>query len=247
MPRRGCRDPGNHRQHSRISGDLLPGQRRRELPGYDFEKFCKSDRCAGEFTIGIPGSRQADVVEERNLFCSLRGHFCGLSKAGRFLLNSHMSQTFTHPLWKRVVTVDDDGIHEHRRGRPFLSIRWDEIEVLNRDCVRSERGARIGLRLTPQCRREFAECASAIWRQRYPDRWHRNLETGRRKIDRAVYFWLPLLTLGPCLVGYVFFWLMGWPESLRPEIQKIHHLTILGIICVVATLIWYRFRKRSVR
>lgn len=156
-----------------------------------------------------------------------------------------MTRTFNHPFWKRLVTVDDDGIHEHRRGRRSASIRWNELDSLSRDGARSARGTRISLRLTPARRREFAECASEIWKQRHPDRWQRDRERAKRAADWAVYFWFPLFTIGPCILCYILFWFLGWPESLRPELQKVHRLTALAVVCVIGTLIWYGYRTRE--
>lgn len=143
------------------------------------------------------------------------------------------------------MTVDDDGIREHRRGRLFASIRWDELDSLSRDGARSERGARISLRLSPDQRREFEECASEIWRQRHPDRWQRNRERVMRAAYWAAYFWLPLLTIGPFIAFYILFWVLGSPENLRPELQKVHRLTVLGVAFVIGFLIWYGYRTRK--
>ena len=143
------------------------------------------------------------------------------------------------------MTVDDDGIHEHRRGRPFASIRWDDLKSLGGEGARSERGVRISLRLSPGRRREFAECASQIWKQRHPERWERNRERVRRAAHWAAFFWFPLLTIGPCIACYILFWVLGWPESLRPELQKVHRLAALGVVSVVAFLIWYGYKTRK--
>ena len=157
-----------------------------------------------------------------------------------------MTRTFSHPLWRRLVTIDDDGIHEDRRGRRFTSITWDELESLRPDGATSTRGTRIALRLSPKGRRDFAECASEIWNRRYPDRWQRNKDRTKRSMNRAAYFWFPLFTLGPSIACYVLVWSLGWPESLRPELQKLHRLTLLGAVTVIGFLIWYIYRTRKV-
>ena len=149
------------------------------------------------------------------------------------------------PLWKRFVTVDDDGIHEHRRGRLYASIRWDQLDSLSRDGARGHLGTRISLRLSPTRRREFEECASAIWRQRHPDRWQQNRERTKRAADWAAYFWFPLLTIGPCIASYILFGILGWPGSLHSELQKVHLLTALGVVCVIGFVIWYGYKTRK--
>jgi hypothetical protein len=156
-----------------------------------------------------------------------------------------MTRSFKHPFWKRIVTVDDDGVHEHRRGRPFASIRWEELDSLSRDGVRSDRGARISLRLSLDRRREFADYASQIWSQRHPERWQRNRERAKRAADWAAYFWLPLFTIGPCIFCYLLLWVLGWPESLQPHLQKIHRLTALGLVWIIGFWIWYGYTTRK--
>ena len=156
-----------------------------------------------------------------------------------------MTRTFTHPLWKREVIVDDDGISERRAGSLMTCVPWAQVERLDRNGVRSDSGAKISLRLTPDCRREFFRFASDLWRQRHPERWQRNHERIRRDADRAVYIWLPLFTLGPCVVLYLLLWFLGWPESLRQEIQKAHRITIVAIIFIAVFLPWYAYRTRK--
>lgn len=152
-----------------------------------------------------------------------------------------MTRTFSHPFWKRRVTVDDKGIHEHRRDRLFASIRWDELDSLNRRGARSSRGTHISLRLTPECCRGFEECASEAWKERYPDRWQCHWECSIRKANRAAYFWFPLLILGPCVACYALFWATGWPESLQHEMQKVHRLAAVAVVLIAGFWTWYRY------
>ena len=156
-----------------------------------------------------------------------------------------MTRTFSHPLWKREVTVDDDGISERRAGSLVVFVPWDQVERLGTGRVRSDSGATISLRLSPNCRREFFRYASDVWQQRHPGRWQHNQERIRRDANRAAYVWFPLFILGPCVACYLLFWLLGWPESLRQELQKLHRLTIMGVIFVAVFLIWYVYRTRK--
>ena len=172
-----------------------------------------------------------------------------------------MTRTFNinTPFWKRMVTVDDAGIHEHRQGYPFVSIRWEELDSLSRECARSDREKRVLLRLTPDQHREFTECASRIWKERHPHRWQCNRERGRREADRTIYIWFPLLTLGPSAVFCLLLWFLGgpeflrWPEghrhelqeALQPHFQKMLRLTVFLILWNIAFWIWHGYRKRK--
>ena len=141
--------------------------------------------------------------------------------------------------------VDQEGIHERCRSGQAVSIRWHELDSLSSSGARSETGTRISLRLSPARRREFVNHASEIWKVLHPDRWQRNRERARRAANWAVYFWFPLLTLGPCIACYMFFWTLGWPESLLPEVQKLHRLTAFGLISVTGLVVWYGYKTRK--
>jgi hypothetical protein len=158
-----------------------------------------------------------------------------------------MIRTFTHPLWKRLYIVDDSGIHEHRGSRVFASIRWEDVAAINRRGALSQRGTRISLRLTGEMCREFEACASQIWRERHPDRWQSYHEASHRFCKRFVYFWFPIVLLAPCMAVYLLYWWIGWPEQLRSEIQKIHRLTILGVVIWIGFSIAYGYRLRKTR
>lgn len=145
------------------------------------------------------------------------------------------------------MTVDDEGIHEHRSGRHFASIRWEDLESLSRTAASSDRGTRITLRLAPGKQREFFEAASVIWRQQHPDRWHRDRERAGRAADLAVYFRIPILTLGPSLIGYLMFLITGWPESVEEDLQALHRITALAFAITAGLVIWYSHRKRTGR
>src|SRR6185295_8181601 len=121
---------------------------------------------------------------------------CGQFRARR------MSQTFNHPFWKRSVTVDDEGIHEYRRGRHHASVRWEELESLSVSGARGAGGKRVSTLLTRYTGREFGRCASDIWRQRYPDRWRRHFDRSRRNADWVAYFFFPLYFVGLPLLIY---------------------------------------------
>jgi hypothetical protein len=143
------------------------------------------------------------------------------------------------------VIVDDDGIAERRNGALALFIPWHQVERLGIGEVRSVTGAKILLRLSRDRCRDFYRCASAAWRDRFPERWHHNRQRSIRAGAWAAYFWLPLLTLGPCVAYYILFWLLGSPEHMREGLQKVHRLTLIGVICVVPLALWYAYRTRN--
>jgi len=156
-----------------------------------------------------------------------------------------MAQTLTHPLYKREVIVDDNGITERRAGIQAIFIPWEQLERLGRSGARSDTGSRISLRLTPKRRTEFFRFASALWRQRQPERWQRNQERITRDANRAAYFWLPLFVLGPCVACDLLFWFLGWPERLREEFRRLHVLTGFGVVYIGVFWIWYAYRMRK--
>jgi len=165
-----------------------------------------------------------------------------------------VNRTFHHPSAKRLVIVDDDGIHEHREGCHVASIRWDELESLTRDRARSNLGTRISLYqpigqrslfVSRPRNRELGECISQIWKRRHPDLWLRDRERLKRKAHWAAYFGIPLLIIGPSIAGYLLFVFLGWPESLRNEIEKLHRMTLVGVVFVGIFLLWYRYRTRK--
>ncbi|MGV3662378.1 MAG: hypothetical protein ACO1TE_19500 [Prosthecobacter sp.] len=156
-----------------------------------------------------------------------------------------MNQTFSHPLWKRLVTVDDEGIHEHRQGRLFASIRWEELVRLGREGVCSARGTRIALRLTPEQRREFVDSASEMWRQRHAERWQRNRARLRRSADWAAYFWFPLLLLGPWVAFQLWFRSLGSPDYLLPHLQKMNRISIAAAVLVLVIAAWHAWASRK--
>ena len=67
-----------------------------------------------------------------------------------------MAQTFSNSRSKRVIIVDDDGIHEHREGNLVAFICWDELEQLESRVVRSEHGTKILTGLVRKPAREVA-------------------------------------------------------------------------------------------
>jgi len=151
----------------------------------------------------------------------------------------------THPVWKRTWFVDDVGIHEHRSGRVFTSIGWDELDRLDRRSARSARSKRISLILDRQEGRNFFRHASQEWQKHHPARYSRNYRLNKRVVDWAAYFWLPLVTLGPCVGFYIMDWLLGWPDSLAPHRQKINRLSILGAVFMGPFISWYWYRSRQ--
>jgi hypothetical protein len=86
-----------------------------------------------------------------------------------------------------------------------------------------------------------------IWRQQHPDRWQRDRERAGRAADLAVYLWIPLLTLGPSLIGYLMFLITGWPESVEEDLQALHRITALAFAITAGLVIWYSRRKRTGR
>jgi hypothetical protein len=156
-----------------------------------------------------------------------------------------MTQTFTHPLYKREVIVDDGGITERRAGVQAIFIPWEQLERLGRSGACSDTRSKISLRLTPRRRTEFFRFASGIWRQRQPERWQRNQERIRRDANRAAYIWLPSFIVGPCIVCYLLLWVLGWPERLRDEIVRLHVLTGLGVVYIGLFWAWYAYRMRK--
>jgi hypothetical protein len=155
-----------------------------------------------------------------------------------------MTQTFTHPWWKRQVVVDEGGISERRAGVLAVFIPWEQLERLGTNGVRSDSGSRIFLRLTPARRREFFRFASNVWQQRHPERWQRNQDRIRRNSDRAAYLWLPLFMFGPCVAGYLLLWLLNWPENLQKESRNLNRLTIIGGVFIAVFWIWYAYTMR---
>lgn len=153
-----------------------------------------------------------------------------------------MTRTFNDPFWKRLVTVDDEGIHEHRRGRPFAFIGWDDLDSLSSNGVCSGRGMRIAHIYKP---REFIDFVSEAWRQRHPDRWQINRQRVKREADWAAFFWIPLFTLGPCLACYILSWSLGWPESMEKQHQKLHRMTAGSVIMIIGLWLWYVYRGRK--
>jgi hypothetical protein len=153
---------------------------------------------------------------------------------------------YTHPIRKRTWSIDSDGIHEHRCGRVFVSIHWDDLQRLSLSSARSTNGKRISLLIDRREAGEFFHHASREWRDRHPDRCSRNSQRLKRVAHWAAYFWLPLLTLGPCLAFYIMDWLLGWPDALSPQLQKINRLTIFGVLFSGAFIPWYWFRSRKV-
>ena len=159
-----------------------------------------------------------------------------------------MTQTFSNSRSKRVIIVDDDGIHERREGNLVAFICWDELEQLGSRVVRSEHGTKILTGLMREPAREFFSCASGIWKQRYPDREQRNYDRIVRRANWIVFFWCPMFFVVPGLVVQALFWFRGSPESLSPKMEKIHRSMVVGLAYVVLLMIVYSYsRWKAVR
>ncbi|MFN7139054.1 MAG: hypothetical protein ACK4UN_06930 [Limisphaerales bacterium] len=149
------------------------------------------------------------------------------------------SRMFRHPFRNRCISVDEQGIHEHRDGRLLSSILWDELESIGINGARS-RNKRISTALTTIKHREFQEYAFQIWRRRHPDRWREFRERSMRELSRNIYIKLPVIILVSSLLGYILLLLAGWPEELKPEVQKFNRIT--GVNVVGMALYWVGFR-----
>ncbi len=171
-----------------------------------------------------------------------------------------MTQTFHSPSClprKSEFTLDGGGISECRQGNTIASIPWEEVRRLETGEVRDLSGSRIKIRLTLDRAREFHRLASGLWRERFPERWRENEERLRRQRNRAVYFWIPLFMLGPCLAGYasiwIFSWVFGWPAEILPELRanlqphynKLDRLTAIFAALVGALMLWHFFASRK--
>jgi hypothetical protein len=96
--------------------------------------------------------------------------------------------------------------------------------------------------------REFFSCASAIWKQRYPDREQRNYNRIVRRANRFIFFWYPMFFLVPGLIIQALFWFRGSPESLSPKKEKIHGSMFVGLANVMLLMIIYSYlRWKAVR
>jgi len=160
-------------------------------------------------------------------------------------MTGHVTWQYTHPIWKRTWSIDAEGIHEQRSGRVFASIGWNDLDRLSRSSARSTTGKRVSLMLGPRVGREFYHHATREWQSRHPERCTRNSSRIRRTADWAAYFWLPLLTLGPGVAFYILDWLLGWPDALSPDLEKINRLTIFGALFMGGFVCWYWFRSRK--
>ena len=158
-----------------------------------------------------------------------------------------MAQTFTNSFWKRAWVVDDEGIHEYRKGHRFATVRWHELKELDRSGAQSELGIRITPKLTRSERQKLSRYASELWKREYPDRWQIHHEQAVRSADRAVYFWMPLVILAPSLIGYILFWYLGSPEYLQPQIQKLHCITLVSFIYLSVLWIGYGYLSRKAK
>lgn len=142
--------------------------------------------------------------------------------------------------------VDDAGISEIRAGRPAVTIPWERVERLSRQFVRSTSGVRIHL---VQRRNRYQPSAyiSEVWRQRQPEQWRRNRERNERQLRWVVYFWYPLLILGPTVPGYLLYWFSGEPDYMKDKIRKLERLTIIGVFIVAVVWISYLCTSRKSR
>lgn len=155
-----------------------------------------------------------------------------------------MKRTFSNTARGREVIVDDDGISLRRGVSLAAFIPWEQLERLDPTQVRSRMGVKISVPLERSVRREFYQYASEIWRCSFPERWQRDRKRTIRAGAWAIYFWLPLLMLGPCVAFYILFWVRGSPEHLREGLQKMNRIAALSLVCVVTLALWYAYKIR---
>lgn len=156
-----------------------------------------------------------------------------------------MHWQYTNPIWKTTWSVDSDGIHEQRSGRVVVSIGWNELEHMTSSCARSTTGKCVSLKLDRRERKRFLHHAFQQWQKRHPERCLRNRQRTKRSADLAAYVWLPVVTLGPFGVFYILNWMLGQPNSLSSELEKINRLFVLVGLSVGASLFAYRFWNRK--
>jgi hypothetical protein len=127
-----------------------------------------------------------------------------------------------------------------------VSIDWDELEHLSSSCARSTTGKCVSLKIGRREREQFLHHASQQWQKRHPESCLRNRQRTKRSADLAAYVWLPLVTLGPFGVFYIVNWMLGQPNSLSSELEKINRLFVLVGLSVGASLFAYRFGNRKI-
>src|SRR5689334_17748255 len=123
-----------------------------------------------------------------------------------------MTQIFSSTRGRRRVFVDEDGIHEERRGQFTRFIAWSELAALNRLKARSTGGTRIridGLSPRGKCYESISNC----WKDRYTEAWKKDRRQSVRALKHALYFKLPAVVLAFEGAGYAFFRLAPWPSD----------------------------------
>jgi len=61
-------------------------------------------------------------------------------------------------------------------------------------------------------------------------------------LKTALWIYFSAITL---IAFYITDWLLGWPDALSPQLQKMNRLTIFGLLFMGAFISWYWFKSRK--
>ena len=152
---------------------------------------------------------------------------------------------FENKLWKRTWLVEQIGLHEHRCGRHFASISWKNLATADTETFRGFDGKKIRPRLSRDQHRTFFNLVCKEWSKEYPDRSAKDSARRTRLLNRIIYVWYPLVTLGPCVACYLLFWIFGGVVPFESERSKIDRIFFVSVILNVVVWLYWKFFRRQ--
>ncbi len=152
------------------------------------------------------------------------------------------NQIFKSLLFRREWHIDDEGIHEFRKGALRRSIGWADLHRFDDQTIRAADGAKLSLSLPTYRLSKFRSVLRSEWRRRFPESYAANEAWVMRRRAFAVFIWMSLYFFFIPAASYlqvVFSASLG--RSTHELLLSANRMALFSGVVVALLWIWFAY------